>query len=208
MDDLTINSYNLEADQVATLHSGLTPTRLYALITEYFTKNTQTLDVGCGIGRDTNWLNQQGYPALGIDASAGMLNQAKHRYSEVTFIEDTLPNLKTLNKQRFNNILCSAVLMHLNHQTLDTACLRLITLLEPAGHLIISIRNTKADNHRENGKLYEDIDIEAFKELFILQHCQILIAEQEIEPARKLTWHNFVIKKQPVEIITVQSSRS
>ena len=85
--------------------------------------------------------------------------------------------------------------MHLNHETLYAACLRLITLLEPAGHLIISIRNTKADNHRENGKLYEDIDIAEFKDFFMHQHCQILIAEQETESARQLTWYNFVIKK-------------
>jgi 2-polyprenyl-3-methyl-5-hydroxy-6-metoxy-1,4-benzoquinol methylase len=107
MDKLTIDTYNLEAEQVAKLHAGLTPTRLYALITEYFTKNSLTLDVGCGIGRDTNWLNQQGYPAMGIDASEGMLNQAKQLYPEVNFIKDTLPDLKTLNGQCFKNILCS-----------------------------------------------------------------------------------------------------
>jgi len=61
--------------------------------------------------------------------------------------------------------------------------------------LIISIRNTKADDHRENGKLYEDIDIAEFKQIFIQQRCQILIAEQEVEPLRQLTWYNFVIKK-------------
>jgi len=65
--------------------------------------------VGFGIGRDKNWLNQQGYPAMGIDASEGMLNQAKQFYPEVKFIEDTLPDLKMLNEQCFKNILCSAI---------------------------------------------------------------------------------------------------
>ncbi len=195
MDKLTIDSYNLEAEQVAKLHSGLIPTRLYSLITEYFTKNRPTLDVGCGIGRDTSWLNQQGYPALGVDASEGMLNQAQQRYPAFNFTKDTLPNLKSLKDLRFQNILCSAVLMHLNNEPLNIACLRLIKLLNPTGHLIISIRNTKADDHRENGKLYEDIDIAEFKQIFIQQRCQILIAEQEVEPLRQLTWYNFVIKK-------------
>ena len=195
MDKLTIDTYNLEAEQVAKLHSSLTPKRLYALVTEYFTKNSPTLDVGCGMGRDTNWLNQQGYPALGIDGSEGMLNQAQQLYPKVDFIKDTLPTLNTLNGQHFQNILCSAVLMHLNNETLESACHRLITLLKPTGHLIISIRNTTANDHRENGKLYEDIDIADFKQCFIQQHCKILIAEQETEPTRQLTWHNFVINK-------------
>ncbi len=195
MDKLTIDTYNLEAERVAKLHSSLTPKRLYELVTAFFTKSGQTLDVGCGIGRDTNWLNQQGYPAIGVDASEGMLKKAQQLYPEVIFLKDTLPELNSLNDQSFQNILCSAVLMHLNHQTLYTACLKLITLLNPTGHLIISIRNTKADDHRENGKLYEDIDIAAFKEFFIQQQCQIIIFEHEVESARQLTWHNFVIKK-------------
>ena len=56
------------------------PQRLYDLIGEYFEKAGSTLDVGCGIGRDTNWLIEQGYGyafeiwVVGIDKKAGGLN--------------------------------------------------------------------------------------------------------------------------------------
>ena len=180
---------------LAKLHTRLTHKRLYDLINEYFTKAGQTLDVGCGIGRDTRWLNLQGYSAMGIDASEGMLKEAKQLYPEVHFIKDTLPDLNSLNDQKFQNILCSAVLMHLNQSKLSSACLRLLALLKTDGHLIISIRTTDADDNRENGKLYEDIDINVFKQYFIQQHCKIILAESEVEPSRQLTWYNFVIKK-------------
>jgi hypothetical protein len=48
MDKQTINTYNFEAERIAQLHSNLTPSRPYALITEHFTRASQTLDVGYG----------------------------------------------------------------------------------------------------------------------------------------------------------------
>ena len=53
MDIQTIETYDREAERIAQLHSSLTPDRLYTLITAYFTKTGNTLDIGCGIGRDT-----------------------------------------------------------------------------------------------------------------------------------------------------------
>ncbi len=193
MDKQTIDLYNLDAEHIAQLHSSLTPSRIYALIKEHFTKTGNTLDVGCGIGRDTQWLNQQGFSTLGVDASGGMLAQAQRLYPDLHFIKDNLPNLNSLNSQTFQNILCSAVLMHLNKASIDSACLRLLALLKPSGHLIISIRGTDADDHREQGKLYEAIDIKAFKHFFLQQGCSIVFYEQDLEPARQLIWHNFVI---------------
>ena len=195
MDKQTIETYDREAEQIAQLHSSLTPSGLYTLITEYFTKSANTLDVGCGIGRDTNWLNQHDYPALGVDASEGMLKQALHLYPQVRFLKDFLPDLTNLNGQTFQNILCSAVLMHLNKAHLEQACLKLVTLLKANGHLIISIRETNAVDHRENGKLYEPFDINTFKHFFLQHQCKIVLEEQEIEPTRQLTWYNFVIRK-------------
>jgi len=195
MDKQTIETYDREAERIAQLHSNLTPDRLYTLITEYFTKTGNTLDVGCGIGRDTQWLNQNGYSAIGIDASEGMLKQAQQLYPQVRFLKDFLPDLTSLNDQTFQNILCSAVLMHLNKADLEQACLKLLSLLQADGHMIISIRETNAVDHRENGKLYEPFYINAFKHLFLQHQCKIVLEEQELEPARQLTWYNFVIRK-------------
>jgi hypothetical protein len=61
--------------------------------------------------------------------------------------------------------------------------------------LIISIRGTNEDNKRENGKLYESIDVESFSQFFKQNNCEILLYENEVEQKRQLTWHNFVIKK-------------
>ena len=195
MDKQTIDAYNQEAESIAQLHATLTPHRIYELINHYFIKEGETIDIGCGIGRDTHWLTQQGFPATGVDASEQMLQQAQSLYSNEHFFQDALPELTQLDKSQFQNILCSAVLMHLKPLTLNTACLRLLQLLKDSGYLIISFRGTNDTSKREKGKLYENINITDFLELFEDNQCKILVQESETEASRNLTWHNFVIKK-------------
>lgn len=194
-DKKTIDVYNNEAEKIAKLHASLTPHRIYELIDQYFIKGKSTADIGCGIGRDTNFLNNHGFSVVGIDASEGMLEQARQLYPDLNFQLDYLPTLANFENSEFQNILCSAVLMHLNEDAIETACLRLVALLKKDGRLIISIRGTNQENKRENGKLYEAINVGLFKELFKQNDCEILLYENEIEQNRGLTWHNFVIKK-------------
>ena len=118
MDKETIDTYNREAESIARLHSTLTPHRIYELIDQYFIKDGTTIDVGCGIGRDTHWLSQQGYPTTGVDASEQMLKQAQSLYPNDYFVQDDLPELNQLGETRFQNLLCSAVLMHLTPSNL------------------------------------------------------------------------------------------
>ncbi len=195
MDKQTIDTYNREAESIAQHHATLTPLRIYALIDHYFIKSGTTLDVGCGIGRDTHWLTQQGYPATGVDASTQMLQQAQSLYPNEHFFQDALPALNQLGKSQFQNILCSAVLMHLTPLALKTAGLRLLQLLIDPGCLIISFRGTQETGNREKGKLYEPINIADFLKFFEENQCTVLIQESETEASRNLTWHNFVIKK-------------
>ena len=93
MDSTTINSYNHENETIAKLHASLTPHRIYELIDLYFIKNAPTADIGCGIGRDTHWLNNQGFSVIGIDASDGMLKQARQLFPQLLFKHDYLPQL-------------------------------------------------------------------------------------------------------------------
>jgi SAM-dependent methyltransferase len=192
---ITVDSYNQEAEKIAKLHASLTPHRIYELIDQYFIKGKLTADIGCGIGRDTNFLNNHGFSVVGVDASDGMLKQAQQLYPDLDFQLDYLPTLADFENSTFQNILCSAVLMHLNENAIEMACLRLVELLKKDGRLIISIRGTNEKDKRENCKLYEPINIESFKQLFEQNDCEILLYENEIEQKRGLTWHNFVIKK-------------
>ena len=195
MDKQTIDAYNNEVESVARLHSILIPQRIYQLIAQYFILGGKTVDIGCGIGRDTDWLNKQGFPTLGVDGSVEMLKFAQALYPTDKFLHDYLPDLKKLDNLQFQNILCSAVLMHLEKDDLKIACNRLLQLLDDNGCLLISFRGTKEMNHREKGKLYETIHINNFLKIFTENQCKILVQENETELSRNFIWHNFVIYK-------------
>lgn len=195
MDKQTIDAYNLEAKSIARLHSSLTPQRIYQLINQYFIKGGKTLDVGCGIGRDTHWLNQELFSTIGVDGSVEILKYAQASHPNDNFLQDYLPDLKKLENLRFQNILCSAVLMHLEKDDLKAACNRLLQLLDNNGCLLISFRGTNEINHREKGKLYKIININNFLNIFTENQCKVLVQERETELSRNFIWHNFVIYK-------------
>jgi len=195
IDKQTIEIYNKNSESIAELHNSLTPNRIYELINKYFVKGKDTVDIGCGIGRDVNWLNLNDFPTVGVDASDGMIKEAKKLYPTLEFKLDYLPALNCFDNEQFTNILCSAVLMHMDENAVISACLRMSQLLKSNGYIIISFRGTASEDDRENGKLYSTINIETVKQIFEQNNCEILLYETEIEPQRKLTWHNLVIKK-------------
>ena len=195
MDKRTIDIYNQEAGKIALLHSCLVPERLYQLAHQFFITNGKTLDVGCGIGRDTAWLSNHGFPVTGLDASRGMLEQAINRYPGLNFIQENLPDLSCVNDMAFHNIFCSAVLMHLNYESLPIAVINLLRSLKNNGILIVSFRNTEAKNCRENGKLYEKINIEELVNWFKVNGGSLLYLESLPEIGRNYYWHNLVFKK-------------
>lgn len=201
MDTRTIETYNEEAEKIAELHTNLVPKRLYQLVRRFFIQEGKTGDIGCGIGRDSAWLSQQGFQVMGIDASIGMLNQANRRYPGLNFVQDALPELSGIADCVFDNILCSAVLMHLSREVLPLAIHSLLRVLSHDGVLILSFRGTNAADKRERGKLYEAIDPKEMIHWFQQQGCELLLFESSLEERRNHLWHNLVFRKSlcPVE---------
>ena len=158
MDQQTIDVYNESAAQIAALHSSLRPDYLYQLIDRFFIGGSSCADVGCGIGRDTEWLSQHEYEVTGIDAANSMVCEARARYPAIRFINDSLPSMATIPKNAFGNVLCSAVMMHLHIDQIDLAITNLLRITVPFGVILISFRRSHSQDMRENGKLYTPIE--------------------------------------------------
>lgn len=195
MDIATIQIYNDDANSIANLHEALVPERLYQLIMEFFTADGKTLDIGCGSGRDSAWLVKNGFDVLGIDASTGMLDEAKKRHSELTFQEIALPELAGIRDDSYANVLCSAVLMHLAHDSLESAAKNIFRILVKGGVLLLSFRGTRESSKRENGKLYEPITKDEAIALFEQQGGELLFYESILESGRNHLWHTFIFRK-------------
>ena len=188
MDPRTIDIYNNESKKFAEKHIQLKPDRLYSLVETFFKKGRPTLDLGCGMGRDTHWLNENEYPALGLDAAEGMLGEARKLYPHLMFEKVVLPDL---NKESgsFENIFCCAVLMHVPRAQLISTALAILNTLTTRGRLILSFRSGNDEN---DGRLFESYHPGQIAQLFESLGGKVLLFEQQDQ------WNNLVIEKSDI----------
>lgn len=164
MDHKTLNSYNQDAKRyTADWLDQPTPEEIHTVVKTYFTPHEASADIGSGSGRDVAWMNANGYPCLGFDASEGLLEEAQRCFPQHSFQKSTLPTLKEIEDQSFTNILCETVLMHLPKEQHLLSLENLLRILRPAGVVSLSWRLSQNPNgHREqDGRLYEPVDMQA-----------------------------------------------
>ncbi len=102
------------------------------------------LDIGAGTGRDAAYLVSQGYQVTAVEPTPELRHHGMRLHSGVAieWIDDSLPGLNVLrqNPRRFDAILMTAVLMHLDEGERRTAIASLAPLLADQGVLILSLR--------------------------------------------------------------------
>ncbi len=178
MDNATLNAYNRDANGFASdWETQPPPSDLHAVVRRFFIAGGATADVGCGSGRDAAWLDANGYPARGFDASDGLLIEARQRHPELRFATAVLPELGEIADGSFTNVLCETVIMHLDPEAITPAVERLLSILVPGGILYLSWRVTEGlDRRDEHGRLYAAFDPD--RVLRALTAAEVLLDEQ------------------------------
>jgi cyclopropane fatty-acyl-phospholipid synthase-like methyltransferase len=114
------------------------------------TNNPKTsLELGCGLGRFTNFMAKQGIKATGVDFSSVAIENARKRVArdecKPTFMEGNVTNLENI-KEQFDvsyDIGCFHCLNEEGHQRYTAEVYR---LLKPGGlHLIWALDNSPGD---------------------------------------------------------------
>ena len=177
MDDATLSAYDRDAAGFAQEWAKQPPpSDLYAVVRRFFVPGP-TADIGCGSGRDAAWLDAEGFPTHGFDASEGLLAEARRRHPRIPFSHAMLPDLTGIKDGSFANVLCETVMMHLDPAEVTPAVERLLAILVPRGVLYLSWRVTEgADRRDEHGRLYAAFDHQ--RVLSPLKGLDILLDEQ------------------------------
>ena len=153
--------------------SGLSPVSLCFL--EFFPRKRfpRILEIGGGSGRDALTLLHHGYDVHLTDASPVLIQLARETFPELKNRSSVsiLPELSEI-QDRFDGILCSAVLMHIPEDEILDSIKRMRDLLKEKGQILISISSpNKREVHpgtyrdREN-RLFYPYTPEAMKRLF------------------------------------------
>jgi len=100
----------------------------------YSPEQGAVLDVGCGSGWLSRFLDSQGRTVTATDLCKPQL-PASVQWAEGTF---PLNELNALLSERFGTLICAAMLMHIPDSALLTVLRQFRQLLEPGGHLVIA----------------------------------------------------------------------
>lgn len=143
--ELVNNAYNHIADKYAEAYSENDETDFHYF--NYFVENMQgrtVLDMGCGVGANTDLLNKNGIWAVGIDASSEMLKNARRMYPSILFGEQNILSTSFPDKT-FDGIVLSYVIEHFNNAGLQQLHVEIDRILKDNGLLFIT-------SHEGNGE--------------------------------------------------------
>lgn len=110
-------------------------------VIEKYSEGKRVLDVGCGLGREIEYLRKRGYTADGIDASPKMVFEAKKRCPEARI---ELGSMREFDlKSTYETLLCFGSTFLYNHSNEEImATLKAFRKhLSPAGVLAMEMRN-------------------------------------------------------------------
>lgn len=96
-------------------------------------------DLGCGPGRLTARLADQGVDAFGLDLSAGMLAVARGRHPDLRFIQGSLARLG-LADGALAGALAWYSIIHTEPAGLPQVCAELARVVAPGGHLLVAFQ--------------------------------------------------------------------
>jgi SAM-dependent methyltransferase len=195
MDRPTLAAYDKDAAAFAKdWHEQPAPVDLHDIVERFFIKGGMTVDIGCGSGREVAWLNANGFPAKGFDASEGLLAEARMRYPQFEFVHAALPDLGSIAANTFDNVLCETVIMHLDRDDIAPSVCRMLEITKPGGIFYLSWRVTAGENQRDkHDRLYA-----AFEAPLVLAELAVatmLLDEEVVSTSSGKTIHRVVVRK-------------
>ena len=195
MDRPTLAAYDKDAAAFAKdWHEQPAPVDLHEIVERFLIKNGMTADIGCGSGREVAWLNANGFPAKGFDASEGLLTEARTRYQQFEFVHAELPDLDGIAANTYDNVLCETVIMHLDRAQIAPSIRRMLEIAKPGGIFYLSWRVTAGDDQRDkHQRLYA-----AFEAPLVLAELAatiVLLDEEVVSTSSGKTIHRVVVRK-------------
>jgi len=195
LDRQTLAAYESDAAAFAKdWHAQPAPHDLHDIVRRFFIKGGTTADIGCGSGREVAWLNANGFPAQGFDASSGLLAEARARYPDLKFALAELPELRGIAANAYDNLLCETVIMHLDRALIAPSVRRMLDVVKPGGFFYLSWRVTEgADQRDQHGRLYAAFEVSLVSAE--LSDTTVLLDEEVASASSGKIVHRIVVRK-------------
>lgn len=114
------------------------------------------LDVGCGGGFKSGYLQQRGLRVTGVDFSEKLIAIAKREVSGPEFLVADMRDLSCLGSRRFDGVFAQASLLHIPKGEVTAVLAGLHALIKPDGLLYIAVKGTRPGGLEEEIKEEND----------------------------------------------------
>jgi ubiquinone/menaquinone biosynthesis C-methylase UbiE len=108
----TIKWYDDHAEQYAEAGAAYFDINHITTFAKRLPNGATVLDAGCGAGRDADILSKQGLEVTGVDLSGGLLEVARKKFPEITFVQGNLLDLP-FDDASFDGVWSNTSLLHL-----------------------------------------------------------------------------------------------
>lgn len=149
---MTASRYDFDSAALAARYEAVDAAEVHPGLDLVFADRSDrlALDIGAGSGRDAAWLAALGFDVTAVEPSAAMRleGQRYHCDSGIRWLDDRLPDLSRTHQLglSFDLILLSGVWQHIMPTERARAFRKLVTLLRPAGVIVLTLRHGAGDN--------------------------------------------------------------
>lgn len=168
------------------------------------------LDIGCGVGLDTEILLKKGYAVTAIDFSEQAVRLARRRNPAADVRRLNIDQLESLDPNRYALVLANLTLHYLSREDLDRAFTTVRHLLRPGG--LFAFRLNAADDRNygspDDATSWDQVEVDGVMKQFFTEEKIRTVTEGrfEILSLEKLTTHRYGKPKQLMECMGKKSS--
>ena len=155
----TIRSYDEIAEEYCekTLKNGdreLQKSMLDKTIS-YLQEGARIIDLGCGDGRDTDHLKRKGFDVVGIDLSRSMINLARKKYPDCTFIQMDMRDT-IFPEDTFHFAWANAAIINLPKSEFSQLESEIYRILDKDGIFAFSFKKGEGEGMEDGGVLTDE----------------------------------------------------
>jgi len=194
MSNKTISYYNSNANELSIRYNSLDFIKIQKLISMYLIGANKVLEIGCGSGRDANYMVNNGFDVIALDGSEDMLKNAEANYPKLKgkLVKAVLPDEFPTFKTKFDAAYSIATLMHFNKMEIEIILQKMKAVLKSNSPVYISVSGQRSivDNRFFIKFTKEDWTNIFEQNGFIINE----IIESQDSSERGIIWYSFLME--------------
>lgn len=175
----TKQTYEQFADEYEEKTLGLQRIGWMEKFRDLLPSNSHILDLGCAFCRDSETYDKWGFKVTGLDFSKKMIEKAKKRVPNASFIVQDMLKIK-FDDESFDGVWAMSSLLHITKKNIPKVLVHLNQLLRPDGIIFIGTYLGEGEGFVEDeryegaGKYYSFFSEEEIKELLNESNFEII----------------------------------